>query len=113
MIEVVAVQFYEAGKIYYFKPCEEELKMGDRVIVDTEKGQVVGKVMSTGKNVPLEEIVLPLKEVLRKMTAGDEAVFQQLKKEEEEALRICGEKVEEHGLPMKLIEAFGRNGRFL
>ncbi len=105
MIEVVAVQFYDAGKIYYFKPCEEGLSPGDKVIVDTEKGQVVGKIMSVNKSVPLEDIVLPLKEVLRKLTPEDEVTIKALKEEEKEALRICGEKIREHGLPMKLIEA--------
>ncbi|HDS02555.1 MAG TPA: stage 0 sporulation protein [Firmicutes bacterium] len=103
MIEVVSVQFQDAGKLYYFKPCEETLLPGDFVIADTEKGETVGKVITPALSLSLEEIVLPLKNVLRKMTAGDWGTVRQLKNEEKEALRICAEMVKEHGLPMKLI----------
>ena len=105
MIEVVTVSFSRAGKLYYFKPNGEELKAGDAVIVNTEKGEVVGKVIKPLERVPLEKIVLPLKEVIRKMTESDWVVYRQLQKEEEEALKICERKIEEHGLKMKLIAA--------
>ncbi|HHH84554.1 MAG TPA: stage 0 sporulation protein [Firmicutes bacterium] len=105
MIEVVSVQFQDAGKIYFFKPCEEPLVAGDYVIADTEKGEAVGKVISPAKTLSLEEIVLPLKSVIRKMTAGDWVTLKQLRNEEKEALRICQELIVQHGLPMKLIDA--------
>lgn len=105
MIEVVSVQFQDAGKIYYFKPCDEPLAAGDYVIADTEKGQAVGKVLAPARTLSLEEIVLPLKNVIRKMTAGDWATLRQLKSDEKEALRVCQEFITQHGLPMKLIDA--------
>ena len=105
MIEVVSVQFQDAGKVYYFKPCEEPLTAGDYVIADTEKGEAVGKVIAPVRTLSLEEIVLPLKSIIRKMTAGDRVTLKQLKNEETEALRICQELITQHGLPMKLIDA--------
>ncbi len=105
MIEVIGVQFHQAGNIYYFKPNDEEINKGDKIIVESEKGKCVAEVVEPKKKKSIEDIVLPLKKVVRKMTRDDYDYYEKLKKEEEEALEICETKVKEHGLPMKLIEA--------
>ncbi|TYB31634.1 MAG: stage 0 sporulation family protein [Candidatus Mcinerneyibacterium aminivorans] len=105
MIEVIGVQFHQAGNIYYFKPNDEEIKKGEHIIVETDKGKCVAEVVETKKKKSIEEIVLPLKKVVRKMNKDDLDYYEKLQKEEEEALEICEKKVKEHGLPMKLIGA--------
>lgn len=105
MIDVVGVSFSRAGKMYYFKPTEEPLAVGDHVLADTEKGLIVARVVQAPKKVPLEEVVLPLKDIIRKMTDNDWEQLKKLAREEEEAIRTCEEQVRENGLHMKIIGA--------
>lgn len=112
MIEVLKVQFHNAGELYYFKPPDKELKKGDYVIVETEKGQSVAEVVTPREKKSIKNITLPLKKVVRKMNEEDWEKYKKLQKEEKEALKICKEKVKKHELPMKLIDsryAFDKN----
>lgn len=105
MNTVVGVTFKEAGKIYYFDPKNIELVVGDNVIVETSRGKEIGEIVLSAHEVSEKEIVSPLKEVQRKATPSDLKVKQENEEAEEEAFDICLKKIEEHGLPMKLIDA--------
>lgn len=104
MAWVVGVRFKPAGKIYYFDSEEFELKAGDAVIVETIRGIEYGLVAIGKRQVSEEELVLPLKKVIRPATAEDKENYNSNKEKEQEALQICKEKVKEHELPMKLID---------
>ena len=104
MAEVIGVRFKEVGKVYYFDPGKATLKTGDTVIVETSRGVECGKVAIPNKEVPDEQIVHPLKKLIRKATKEDYRRLEENKKKEKEALRICEEKVAEHGLEMKLVD---------
>ncbi|MCG0277354.1 MAG: stage 0 sporulation family protein [Thermanaeromonas sp.] len=104
MAVVVGVRFKKAGKIYYFSPGSLELKVGDKVIVETARGLEYGEVVVGPREVPEEEIVPPLKPVLRKATPADEEQVKRNREREREAWAICQEKIEKHGLPMKLVD---------
>ena len=104
MAEVIGVRFKEVGKVYYFDPGKAKLKIGDTVIVETSRGVECGKVAIANKDVPDEQIVHPLKKLIRKATKDDYRRLEENKKKEKEALRICEEKVAEHGLEMKLVD---------
>lgn len=104
MIEVVGVRFKHAGKIYYFSPGDLKLAASDKVIVETARGIEFGELVIPSRFVPDEEVVLPLKQVMRKATAADEQYVEQNKIKEKEAFQICLEKISEHQLPMKLID---------
>ncbi len=104
MQTVIGVSFREAGKIYYFDPDGLELKKGDQVIVETARGVETGEVVLEEKEVSKDEIVSPLKPVIRKSTLKDKARDERNRELENEAYEICLEKIEEHGLPMKLID---------
>ncbi|AEM73834.1 PSP1 domain-containing protein [Caldicellulosiruptor acetigenus] len=105
MAEVVGVRFKKAGKIYWFDPNNIDLKAGDDVIVETVRGIEMGKVMIEKREVPDEEIVPPLKKVVRKATEEDYKKAQENMEKAARALEICKEKVQKHGLPMKLLHA--------
>ncbi|BCS81987.1 PSP1 domain-containing protein [Anaerocellum diazotrophicum] len=105
MAEVVGVRFKKAGKIYWFDPNNIDLKAGDDVIVETVRGIEMGKVMIEKREVPDEEIVQPLKKVVRKATEEDYKKAQENMEKAARALEICKEKVQKHGLPMKLLHA--------
>lgn len=104
MVTVIGVRFKKAGKIYYFDPAELKVKTGNQVIVETSRGIEFGDVVVGPKEVAEDEVVLPLKKVLRIATEEDKVVVQENKKKEQEAFEICLRKIKEHGLPMKLID---------
>ncbi len=104
MTKVVGVRFRNVGKIYYFNPKTYKIKAGDHVIVETARGIEYGKVVLGPKNVADDEVVHPLKEVLRAATKEDEEREKQNRVKEKEAFKICQKKIREHGLEMKLID---------
>lgn len=105
MTKVVGVRFRNVGKIYYFDPKEYVVKEGDHVIVETARGVEYGKVVLTPRNIKEEDVVHPVKEVLRVATKEDEEREQQNRIKEKEAFKICQKKIREHELDMKLIDA--------
>ena len=105
MTKVVGVRFRNVGKIYYFSPKEYHIKTGDHVIVETARGVEYGKVVLAPREIPEEEVVHPLKEVLRVATPEDDKKEEQNRIKEKDAFKICQKKIKEHGLEMKLIDA--------
>ena len=105
MAMVVGVRFREIGKIYSFNPGELRLHRGDHVITETSKGQEYGTVVLGNYELCEGHIEQPLRTVLRKATAEDEARVQELRTKEQEALRICRQKAIERKLEMKIISA--------
>ena len=104
-VEIVGINFREAGKIYYFSPGELKLAVGDKVIVETSRGVEMGEVKVANKIVSSSEIVSPLKAVSRKATQADIARDAKNHEEEKNALAVCQKKIEAHGLGMKLVGA--------
>lgn len=101
---VVGIRFKKAGKIYYFDPNGWELTTEDHVIVETARGVEYGDVVVAPKFVSEEDIVAPLKSVIRKSTEEDNKAVQENQENEKEAFEVCETKIEQHKLPMKLIE---------
>ncbi|MCX7884061.1 MAG: stage 0 sporulation family protein [Caloramator sp.] len=104
MITVVGIRFKKAGKIYYFDPDIYELKIGDFVIVETARGLEFGEVVIGPRQVDDSSIVVPLKKVIRIADDEDKQKNLENKAKEREAFSICLKKIEEHELPMKLID---------
>lgn len=102
---VVGVRFKRAGKIYYFDPGDATLANGDTVIVETIRGTEAAEVVATDRSVPESALNQPLRPVIRKATSEDLAQVEENRRKEKEALRICAEKVAEHGLDMDLVGA--------
>lgn len=112
MIEVIGVRFKKAGKIYYFDPGDEEATTEDYVIVETARGVEFGKVELTHKTVDEEDVVLPLKRVIRIADDEDKQMVLENQDLAETAFHICTEKIAAHGLEMSLVEVeytFDRN----
>ena len=104
-VEIVGVNFREAGKIYYFSPDGLKLSVGEQVIVETSRGVEMGTVKVANKVISSSEIVSPLKPVTRSATAADIQHYEKNRAAEEDAIAICQKKVEAHGLGMKLVGA--------
>lgn len=112
MYDVVGVRFKKAGKIYYFDPGEIDIPKDDFVIVETVRGVEFGKVVTARKQVGENDVVLPLKKVLRIADKKDRLIVEENKAAAKEAYDICCQKVEEHKLDMKLVDVeytFDRN----
>ena len=105
MTKVIGVRFRSAGKIYYFAPGKLKIKKQDHVIVETARGVEFGQVAVAPMEVKKEEVVQPLKSVIRLATKDDFKKEEENRKKEKEALKICAQKVQEHELEMKLIDA--------
>ena len=104
MTKVIGVRFRTAGKIYFFAPGKFEIKQGSHVIVETARGIEYGRVVSGPKEVKDEDVVQPLKSVIRLATDQDRKVVEKNKQKEKDAFKICQEKIRKHGLEMKLVD---------
>ncbi len=104
MVKVVGVKFKDTGKAYFFAPGEHNPEVGEEVIVETSRGLEFGKVSMSVREIEEEEIVSPLKEIVRIATDNDKAQVQKNKKKEQEAFGICEEKIAAHNLDMKLVD---------
>lgn len=104
MITVIGVRFKKAGKIYYFNPGDLDIKKGDFVVVETARGVEFGECVVGKKELREGEIVAPLKNVIRKALEEDINTNKINKEKEEEAFKVCLEKIKAHDLTMKLID---------
>lgn len=105
MEKIIGVRFRTAGKVYFFAPGKLDIKRGDHVIVETARGIEYGYVVLGKKEVDNSKIIQPLKPVIRIATAEDDEKDAANRLKEKEAFKICQEKIQKHGLEMKLIEA--------
>ena len=105
MIEIVGIRFKKAGKMYYFDPDGIKLERGSFAIVETARAIECGLVIKENTFVSEQNIVQPLKKVQRQATKEDLALEEKNKIREKEAFAICLEKIAQHQLDMKLIDA--------
>ena len=104
-VEVVDIQFRPGQKIYYFAPGNLALKTGDRVIIDTARGEEFGTVTAGNHQIPGSEVVSPLRSVIRLATERDEKILAENRAKEKKAHEICLQKIAEHNLDMQLVSA--------
>ena len=104
MIEVISVKFKDFGKVYYFDPNGLTVTAEDSVIVETARGLEYGKVVRGNSMVPEEDLVPPLKPVIRIATEEDAKQLMENKEKEQKAFGIALEKINKHGLQMNLLE---------
>ncbi len=105
MKEVIGVRFRENGKIYFFDPDKYELEPGQHVIVETARGVEYGKVVLGRREIDETKMSSPLKPIIRLATAEDDKKYMTNKENCKKAYDICLEKIQQHGLEMKLIDA--------
>lgn len=104
MVKVVGVRFKRSGKIYYFDPDDMNIDINTSVIVETARGIEFGQAVIANREVPDEDIVAPLKKVIRIASEEDSKHAQDNRKKEKDAFGICSQKIRDHNLDMKLID---------
>lgn len=105
MTKVVGVRFSDTGKMYYFDPKGFDIKNGQEIIVETANGLEFGKASTGVKLVGDDEVVSPLKPVIRIATDEDRKKVEENKRKEKEAFEICNQKIQKHNLEMNLTNA--------
>ncbi len=104
MVEIIGVRFNDAGKIYYFSPKGQSIRVGTNVLVETSRGTEMGRVVIPNKEVDESEIVPPLREIVRAATKDDFRQVEENKELEKEAYKIAVEQIREHKIDMKLVD---------
>jgi hypothetical protein len=104
-VEVVGIRFNKTGKVYYFDPNGTVARRGDAVIVETARGPEFGEVWQPNHTVKETDIVPPLRPVIRLADDKDKHHNADNARREDEAFRICLDKIRAHGLDMKLVDA--------
>lgn len=105
MTKVVGVRFSDTGKMYYFDPKGFDIKNGQEIIVETANGLEFGRASTGVKLVDDDEVVSPLKPVIRIATDEDRKKVEENKRKEKEAFEICNKKIQKHNLEMNLTNA--------
>ena len=105
MTKFVGVRFSDTGKMYYFDPKGFDIKNGQEIIVETANGLEFGKASTGVKLVEDDEVVSPLKPVIRIATDEDRKKVEENKRKEKEAFEICNQKIQKHNLEMNLTNA--------
>ncbi len=104
-VEVVDIQFRPGQKIYYFDPAGHVCKAGDHVIIDTARGPEYGYCTGSNHRIGKNEVVAPLRPVIRIATAQDEKIAAENQAKEKKAFETCWDKIREFGLDMQLVSA--------
>jgi cell fate regulator YaaT (PSP1 superfamily) len=106
MPKIIGIRFKPVSKIYYFDPAGfEDLEVGDYVIVETTRGREAGEVAIALKEVPEDEVISQLKDIVRRAEPWDLVQMEHYRRLEPKTLEVCREKVAEYGLPMRVVKA--------
>lgn len=104
MLKIIGVRFKSVGKVYYFDPVKNDLKLGDKVIVETARGVECGEVAIVDREIDETTFSSPIKPIIRVANDEDMKRIERNKQKEKDAFRICEEKIAVHGLKMNLID---------
>lgn len=104
-VTIVGIRFRPAGRIYYFDPQGQSYTTGQYVIVETVRGVEAGRVVIAPRSLLESALSDPLKPVLHLASDDELRTMLSFKSKEKEALVRCHERIVQHGLPMKLVEA--------
>src|SRR6266487_1532701 len=105
VVVITGIRFRPAGRIYYFDPQGQSYTTGQYVIVETVRGVEAGRVVIASKKLAERELSDPLKPILRLANEDELRMMLSYKSKEKEALVQCARHVQQHNLPMKLVES--------
>ncbi len=104
MAEIIGVRFKKGGKIYYFRPNDEDLEVGCYVVVETVRGTECGEVVMDRREISDAGLNREIKTIIRKATQADLDRMAENRKKARRAFDICNQKIKAHGLEMNLLE---------
>ena len=104
-LHLVSISFHTAGKVFDFDAKDFELAQGDTVVVETERGRALGKVVREAREIDPDDAPPKLKTVLRKANEDDLRMASGNSEKEAEALKFCQQRVADRKMEMKLVRA--------
>ena len=104
MLKIIGVRFKSVGKIYYFDPKDYDVKMGDKVIVETARGVECGEIALVDREIDETRFTNPVKGIIRLATPNDMKTIEKNRQQEKDAFKICEQKIAAHKLKMNLID---------
>ena len=104
-VEVVDIQFRPGQKIYFFAPGGFTCRSGDHVIIDTARGPEYGICTGGNHEIPMKDVVAPLRSVLRLADEQDEKTIAENRAKEKKAHDVCLQRINDLGLDMQLVSA--------
>ncbi len=104
MLKIIGVRFKSVGKIYYFDPKDYNVKMGDKVIVETARGVECGEVALVDREIDETRFTNPVKGIIRLATPNDMKTIEKNRQKGKDAFKICEQKIAAHKLKMNLID---------
>jgi len=105
MNKIVGIIFNDGGRTYFFSPNALILIKGMEVIVETERGLQFAKVVTDIIEEKKENLVMPLKKVVRIATDNDSKEYIKNKEDAKKALVDCNKLIDKHKLDMRLLDA--------
>jgi len=104
MSQIVGVKFREQGQVYYFQAAPFVVQTGDTVIVKTEEGLGLARVVQVKQNLPQGFALEDLKPIFRLANQEDFNVLEENREMAREAFKYCRQCLERHSLEMKLVD---------
>jgi len=106
MGEIVFVRLRDSWQAYPYNKGELQIKEGDYVIVEHDRGQDYGQVVSCcSHGCPGKETKEPAKKIIRLARDTDIKQIDDNRTKAKEAFNSCNKKIGEHKLDMKLVQA--------
>ena len=101
---IVGVRFKKTGKIYFFDPGDLRVRVKNKVMVETSLGEELGEVVVKKKLYHVDDLNTPLKKIIRIASHKDIKHFEDNKKKEKEAFKVCQNKIKKLNLAMNLTD---------
>jgi len=100
---VVGIRFKAVGKKYYFDPLDYDVKLYDKVIVETIRGIEMGEVIEEKKEIGDGDIISTLKPIYRMATKNDIKNYERNLAYIPQAIERCKVHIRKNELDMKLL----------
>lgn len=101
----IGVRFYSSSKAYYFGTENNDIKLGDHVVVESVRGLEIAKVVIEPQDIAKYSSGLELKPIERKANETDLYVFEENKKRAAGALKYCLQEIQNLNLDMHPLDA--------
>ena len=101
---IIGVRFKRPGKVYFFDPGNLHINIKSKVVVETTLGEEIGEVVAKKKLLSNTQFSTPLKKVIRIANNKDLKHYEENKIKEQEAFKICQEKIRKLNLNMNLTD---------
>ena len=104
MPKVVGIKHKEKGRIYTFRPLDEELAIGTKVVVESSRGKELGIIATLPYEEEEDKLVLPIMPVVRVATQKDIDKNNELNENKPHVIEKANALIKKYNLEMKLVD---------